>query len=319
MPIDSSFPFQRSTIEKVNLSQNKIEKLKNHFSDYDIETCMIFKSNALVYQYEQAENLINIPHKVNSVTKSVLSSLIGIALEKDYLSSIDQPVTNYLSSTEYKSSHLKDLTIKHLLTMTSGLDSTKWKHAIESRNPVNGILTDSFYSAPGEKMVYNNSDSHLLNAVLENVTGMNPSVFLEKYLFQPLQISNYTWKKDSSDLPIGGYGLYLTPVDLLKYAVLILQKGQWQGKQLISKDWLKEATSPHVPTEKSNQSFGYHWWVSHSVNDLQPSFYYAAGRGGKFIFVSPNQELAVTFTANLPSHDSLLPFQWFVRYILNNH
>lgn len=317
MQKEPSSPFQHSTLEEAKLSQEKIDKLAKHFNDYDIETCMIYKSNALVYTYEKTDNLSKEPHKINSVTKSVLSSLIGIALQEEYLSSIDEPITKFLASTEDYETQVDHLTIRHLLTMTSGLDPAKWNQAIESTHVIDDILTESFQTEPGEKMVYNNSDSHILSAILEKTSGMNAAKFAEKYLFNSLEISDYKWEKDENDLSIGGYGLYLTPVDLMKYAVLILQEGEWQGEQLISKSWIQEATEAHVSTDRSNQSYGYHWWVSEPLNDLQPRFYYAAGRGGKFIFVEPNQQLAVTVTARLSSKDSLLPYQWFVRYILD--
>ncbi|WP_280770955.1 serine hydrolase domain-containing protein [Salipaludibacillus daqingensis] len=305
----SSF-FSHATIKESNLSKSKIESLEKQFDDYKIETVMIYQSSALAYTYERTENLILEPHQMNSVTKSVLSTLIGIAIDKEQIDSLDHSIATYFPY--YKG----NITIRQLLTMTSGVDPTIWKQAIESPDSVEKILTSALPKDPRNQMVYNNADSHLLSAILEKATEMNPLTFAEKYLFRPLKMNNYSWDKDSFELPIGGYGLFLTAEDLMKYAVMMLQNGQWEGEQVVSESWTREASKQHVSTEKWKQSYGYHWWVSESVNH-QPEFYYAAGRGGKFIFICPEQQLAVTVTANLSTKDSLLPYQWFVKYIIN--
>ncbi|WP_416150529.1 serine hydrolase domain-containing protein [Salipaludibacillus sp. HK11] len=309
-------PFQLLPSEEGGLSQKNIDKLEAHYHDYDVETCMIYKKDCLIYTFEKNTNQMNDLHKVNSVTKSILSSLIGIAIDKGGISSIDQPVTDFFEIKNGWKNGVDEITIRHLLTMTSGIDARKWKQVINTKDWATAILSDQLQTNPGNKMIYSNSDSHLLSAILHKATKMNPKDFANEYLFKPLNIRNFKWETAPNNLPVGGYGLFLSPLDIMKYAVLILQNGTWEGQKLISKSWIEEATKSHVSTEKPNQSYAYHWWISAPNSTNHSRFFYAAGRGGKFIFIQPEQQLAVTFTADLSDKDSLLPYQWFFRYIL---
>ncbi|PYZ95128.1 penicillin-binding protein [Salipaludibacillus keqinensis] len=310
--IDSSF-FPSKSLSHSSLKENNIDKLEQQFEHEQMESCLIYQDNVLVYTFEKKLKLATQLHKVNSVTKSFLSSLIGIALEKGYLTSLEQPLSDFFSPRESQSSEVNQITLRHLLTMTSGFDPRKWTNVATSENWTETILNEPLKHSPGEKMVYNNSDSHLLSAILQVATRKSTQDFANEYLFQPLGIDDYQWKKSSDHVSIGGYGLYMTPIDAMKYAVLYLQKGIWNDRQILPADWIEEATRPHVSTDKWKQAYGFHWWVS----DEKPAFYYAAGRGGKFLFISPEQQLAVVFTANLSNKESLLPYQWFVRYILD--
>ncbi|SES24714.1 CubicO group peptidase, beta-lactamase class C family [Salipaludibacillus aurantiacus] len=307
--------FGTISTEEAGIQKEKLMEMEKQFAGKEIETCLIYKDNGLAYTYEQHKGLLTTPHKINSVTKSVLSILIGKALEENYLSSLDLSIGDILSSNGETDETVLQMSVEQLLTMTSGFDLKSWKEISQSPDWIHAIMSKPPASSPGKKMTYNNSDSHLLSAVVQKVTGMKTKEFAARYLFEPLQIQDYEWEDDPDGVSLGGYGLYLTPVDLLKYAVMILQNGKWEGKEVIGADWINQALKKHTKTDKFKQYYGYHWWVSEGSNGKHPALYYAAGRGGKFIFIVPEQNLAAVFTADLTVKESLLPYQWFVRYI----
>lgn len=314
----SLHPFTSSSIETEGLSNEVISKLENECKQFDMETCIIYRNNAIVYTYEQTKESLKEKHRLNSVTKSIVSSLVGIALHENKLPPIDKTLPSLNSYSHIQNEAVSQVTIKHLLTMTSGFQPKDWKRVTQSQRWIETILSLTLENVPGAQMNYNNIDSHLLSDIIQQVTGSSSADFLHERLLKPLDINDFTWEEDPTGISIGGYGIYLSPLDLLKYGVLILQEGVWNEQQLIPASWIKEATSAQVETDKWKQQYGYQWWISEKVDDRQPSFFYAAGRGGKFLFIYPEKNLVVVFTGSLSSKDSLLPYQWFVKYILNN-
>ncbi|RKL69331.1 hypothetical protein CR203_04705 [Salipaludibacillus neizhouensis] len=313
---NSLHPFSRSTKEEEGLPNEALYNLEKECKQFEMETCIIYRNNAISYTYEQKQGLLTEKHRLNSVTKSIVSSLVGIALEENKGFSIDKKLISYYDQIDNES--MSQVTIGNLLTMNSGFKPEDWKQVTESQNWIDTTFSLSLEDKPGEQMNYNNIDSHILSDLIQKVTGHSSTEFLKEKLLKPMDIHDYVWEADPNDIPIGGYGIYLTPIDLLKYGVLIMQKGVWNNQQLIPASWVEEAVCGKVKTDKWKQQYGYHWWVSEEVNERQPSFFYAVGRAGKFIFIYPQKHLVVVFTGALSSKDSLLPYQWFVKYILKN-
>jgi CubicO group peptidase (beta-lactamase class C family) len=137
---------------------------------------------------------------------------------------------------------------------------------------------------------------------------MNPRDFAEQYLFQPLGISNVRWDTDAAGIPIGGWGLQLTPRDMAKLGYLYLQDGEWDGRQIISAQWVENATRKHTETD-GDLGYGYQWWTHPSL-----AGYTALGRYGQTIFVIPEADLVIVTTAEIEDHDEV--FQLIERYIL---
>src|SRR5690606_20827466 len=123
--------------------------------------------------------------------------------------------------------------------------------------------------------------SHILSAILQQATGMNPRDFAERYLFKPLGISNIQWDTDPAGIPIGGWGLQMTPRDMAKLGYLYLQGGKWDGQQILSAEWVEDATRKHTDTDGA-LGYGYQWWIDSALEG-----YAAFGRYGQTIFVIP--------------------------------
>ena len=163
-------------------------------------------------------------------------------------------------------------------------------------------------AAPGSQFNYCSGCSHLLSAIVHHTTEMNPRDFAEEYLFKPLGISNARWDTDAEGIPVGGWGLQLTPRDMAKLGYLYLRHGQWAGQQIVSSEWVANATRTHTETD-GELGYGYQWWTYPSLKA-----YTALGRDGQTVFVVPELDLIVVTTAETYGHDQI--FQLIQQYIL---
>lgn len=284
-----------------------------------ISACMIYKEGKISFQYFKNTKSETKLFKDNSVTKSILSILIGIAIDKGFIESVQTPIINYFPSIDQSK---RDITIEHLLTMTTGYEWPEWGEwngrpfpMINSMNWVDYILGRKMIANPGEKMNYDSGASQLLSAILQKVTKRKLSVFAEDMLFKPLGISEYIWHEDSKGINIGGFGLSLLTKDMLKIGILMLQKGIWQGKQVVSSEWVEQATSAKSHTYDHIGSYGYHWWVllNEEPKKNDPHIFFAMGYGGQYLIISPEENLVVAF--NCAKYiNSFIPLKLYQKY-----
>ena len=253
-------------------------------------------------------------HELYSCTKSFISTLIGIALDKGYIDRTDHRIVDFFAEHTFANldPQKEAMTLDDLLTMRSGLDwqegDPAYSAMYRSRDWVQFVLDEPMAQPPGSRFNYCSGCSHILSAILQQSTGMNPRDFAEQYLFQPLGISNMSWDTDAAGIPIGGWGLQLTPRDMAKLGYLYLQEGQWAGQQIVSAQWVKQATQRHTETD-SDLGYGYQWWTYPSLEA-----YTALGRYGQTIFVIPGSDLVIVTTAEMDNHDEI--FQLIEQYIL---
>jgi len=246
-------------------------------------------------------------HQMRSATKSVTSILVGIAIDQNRLQDVDMMVYEFFP--EYKGTKWIDqqyeITLKHLLTMTAGLEWDEWSYSDSDprssvyktyRNTDNwekNIFKLNLITPPGEKFTYNSMLTHLLGEITGKATGKQTVKFAEEYLFTPIGISEYTW-----DGPPWSTGLSLRPRDMAKIGYLFLRKGKLDGKQIVSPEWVNESTRSYVKAFFVGSEYGYQWWRGNTVISNQTIHtYYAAGRGGQYIFVVPILDLVVVFTS----------------------
>lgn len=196
------------------------------------------------------------------------------------------------------------MTLKHLLTMSSGLDWQEsdpvYRAMYMSPNWVEYILDTPMRSQPGSEFNYCSGCSHVLSAVVQQAAGINTGNFATTYLFAPLGIIDYTWDKDAQDVPIGGWGLQLTPRDMAKLGYLYLRRGNWDGQQIISEVWVEAATRRQIDTD-GEWGYGYQWWI-----DDNHKAYAARGRFGQLIYVVPELDLIVVSTAAAENDEPVL-------------
>jgi CubicO group peptidase (beta-lactamase class C family) len=244
-------------------------------------------------------------HDLYSVTKSFVSTLIGIALDKGYINSTDQRVVDFFPGKTFASldEQKQAMTLEDVLTMRTGLDwnegDTAYRNLYMSPDWVQHMLDMPMAAPPGSQFNYCSGCSHLLSALLQQTTGMNPRDFAEKNLFKPLGIDNLSWESNPAGIPIGGWGLQLAPREMAKLGYLFLRNGQWDGQQIVSAQWVENATRSHTGTD-GTLGYGYQWWVAPSLGA-----YTALGLYGQTIMVIPASELVIVTTAQMENHDKI--------------
>ncbi|WP_353626615.1 serine hydrolase, partial [Bacillus sp. JCM 19041] len=231
-----------------------------------IDSVLVQRNNTVIFEYYRNNKMKEKQHKINSVTKSILSALIGIAIDKGYIENVNTPIINYFPEFN-KDKENQKITIKHLLTMTSGLHWPGNSGMIPSKNWVNYVLQQAIDNPPGNEMIYSCGSSQLLSAILQKTTGLDTEVFAKKHLFTPLGITDYKWNRDAQGIAIGGFGLTMKTVDMLKIGRLYLKNGLWKSKQIVPYHWIEESTSPKVKVDDVT-SYAYHWWNITSDNQV---------------------------------------------------
>ncbi|WP_226675318.1 serine hydrolase domain-containing protein [Mesobacillus jeotgali] len=295
-------------------------RLDKKLTNEKINSCLVLHENKVVYEFFRNNKQKQKLHKVNSVTKSVLSILIGIAIDQGKIKSIKQPIADFFEGLEESK---KAITVEHLLTMTPGFDwpeFTSWggrpMPMINSKDWVKFVLEREMIEEPGVSMHYNSGASHLLSAILQKSAGEPLTSFAEKYLFQPLQIKDYSWHSDSKGVAIGGFGLSLNPFDLLKIGKLMLSNGKWETKRIVSDGWIQNSTAPRYIGPYFGM-YGYHWWILTDKDNapVSPHTIFAMGYGGQYIIVVPETNLVTIFTSDNYG-ETHLPLDYFKQEIL---
>ncbi|QHW34567.1 serine hydrolase [Paenibacillus rhizovicinus] len=237
---------------------------------------------------------------VYSCTKSFVSALIGIAIDRGNITSVEEPVSTYFPSlADAEDARYGEMTLRHLLTMTSGLDwpdfdKPYWQMK-RCDDWVAFILSQPMAHHPGSAFAYNTGGSHLLSAILTQATGMSTFDFAQANLFGKLNFRKPRWNS-ASGIHEGGAGLHLTVWDMAKFGQLYLQGGEWEGERIVSRSWVEASTTSHHKGLQHYDppifgEYGYHWWVSDAAHNGTVDCYFAKGYGGQFIFVVPSLEL----------------------------
>lgn len=278
----------------------------------NINSVLIQKNNTVIYEYFRNSKMKEKQHKIYSVTKSILSALIGIAIDKGYIDDVNSPIIHYFPQFKNDKENQR-ITIKHLLTMTSGLHWPGNNAMIPSKNWVNFVLNQDVEYPPGQEMVYSCGTSQLLSAILQMTTGADTENFAKKHLFTPLEITDYKWDRDAQGIPIGGFELKMRTVDMLKVGKLYVNKGRWKSKQIISTQWIEESTSPKV-TVGDGFTFAYHWWNKQIDNQIG-RIVMAVGFEGQYIILAPDDQLVAVFTSSIKD-DSSRPISYVKDYLL---
>ena len=272
-------------------------------------------------------------HDVRSISKSVVSLLFGIALDRKLIASIDDPMFRYFPEYAVLRTPEKDnIDLRHLLTMTSGLawderraysnpDNSERK-MIRSREPYRFVLEQPVWRKPGEEWNYNGGGTQLLAGVLQRTTGKPLADFAKAALFEPLGITQFEWlNMPASGEVAAASGLRLRPRDMAKIGELVLDKGMWHGRRIVSEAWIHESIQgriAHFDTVDSLR-YGYQWWGDEEkVGGRQISWITAQGLGGQRIYVVPAFRLVVVITAGLYASGSQdrVSFDIFDKYVL---
>ncbi len=239
---------------------------------------------------------------VQSVTKSIIGALVGIAIKEGYIKSVDENLLSFFPNRTYANpSRNKDsIRLKHLLSMASGFPCQEFSDSGQSMEQssdwVQFMLDLPLDSPPGKTFGYCDGNPHLLSAILENTTGMSTREFANQELFEPLgipEVAASDWWTDPQGFSNGGYGLFLRPVDMAKLALLYLNNGKWDGRQILPPNWAADSTIQYLQ-KPEGPGYGYLWTVYPEAGR-----YSALGMAGQQIHVYPSKNLIVVVTAEL--------------------
>ena len=241
------------------------------------------------------------PANMKSASKSVISALIGIAIDEGHIKSVEDPITKYFPEYIFNQTNPDKqlITIENLLTMQSGLETTsnrnygKW---VLSDNWVEFVLNQPLVAKPGTRMLYSTGSTHLLSAILTRASGINTKEFAQKHLTSQLGYSMSYWSRDPQGIYFGGNDMEMTPRQMLAFGELYLNKGVHEGRQIIPTNWVKESYRPHVLSPRGQgRYYGYGWWLRDLAGMLVPV---AWGYGGQLIFVVEPMDLVVVATSD---------------------
>ena len=303
--------------ETQGLNSNKIAEMFEFIEDnsYDVHSVIIVRNGYLLTEEYFWESQIyrnpygsksypwDLFHEQTSATKSFMSTLIGIALQEGYLDNINQTLYEFFAhiwSPSFPNSTLKkNITIEQLLTHNSGLvaegplypGGDVWGTKIDM---INWALDLPLIFTPGQagEFHYSSDGPNLLSGIITNVTGKSTEEFAKEYLFEPLGISEdeYNWLHDLNNISYGGYFFQCSPQVQAKLGILYLNNGTWDGTQIVDSNFIKNAT-----TSQKGTNHGYLWWITNSPFEG----YEAAGFGGQAIYVIPEFDIVVGFTAQV--------------------
>lgn len=264
---------------------------------------MVWHSDSLQMEYYRPPMRRNRPINIKSASKTVIGALIGIAIDKGYITSVDDSVAKYLP--DYFAQAPKDarqgMTIRNVLSMSSGLESTSIRRYgawVTSRDWIRYALNGDLESVPGAAMEYSTGDSHILSAVLTEATGMSTRAFAERYLFGPMGVTIGGWDRDPQGYYFGGNNMAISPAGLLEFGKLYLNNGRHQERQLLPPNWVRDSQTKYfdrVSYSSRGHNYGYMFW-----NNTFSGYdaWFAWGYGGQFVFHFPELEAVVVVTGN---------------------
>ena len=312
-------------LKKINAMMQAI--LGGH--DNNIHSILLIKNGKLVFEeYFYGYNKDRL-HYLASVSKSITSILIGIAIDRKFTADVETKAYEFFP--EYTGAKWIDqkypITLQHILTMAAGLDWEASKYSrrdlrhtthqmYASGDPIGFVLQRNMINAPGEKFYYNSGLTILLGGIVKNTTGLTIDKFAEQYLFNPLGISDYRWDKFPDGHIQTDGGLSLRPRDMAKIGYMMLQNGKWNGMQIVPEEWIIESTKKHI--DALGIGYGYQWWIGKTtINDQTIEVLFASGHGGQKIFLIPQLDIVAVFTSrvfNPKGHSG--PEGFLLKYII---
>jgi len=309
--------------ENHGMDRSVLEELHKALAEQKILSCVTAKDGVIIDEYYADGFDKNSVFRLYSCSKSFTGALVGAAIEDGFIESIDDTVYKYLPHRpEFENKLKQKITLRHLLTHTSGLEWYEWgiyqsSHTafMTAENKLDFILGQRMLAEPGYIFSYSTGGSHLLGAALESAIGMSALDYGYQKLFGPLGMDSVAWMTDRQGVIDGGNGIAMTARDAARFGQLILQKGRWHGEQLLPEEWITESTSVQNegPGGRTGQ-YGYQWWVRPFGRGGFDTCY-AFGAYGQFIFVVPKLQLVTVITSDTRS-DSYAPIPYFTDYVL---
>jgi len=304
-----------SSPEQQGMSSERLARLVEFGGFNDMDSLLVTRHGRIVLEATYAPFRAGLKHRINSVTKSVVSTLIAMAMQDGKLDSTDRQVLEFFADRTVANldERKKAITIRHLLDMTSGIEWTEglgdqFTSFIAMENSPDWqqfILDRPMSEAPGKTFYYDSGNSHLLSAILTRITGKSALGYARETLFGTLGIDDVIWRADPQGVSGGGAGLYMLPRDMAKIGYLYLRGGMWEGKQILPASWIEGVRKANVDMHErwaQNLRYGSQFWVMPNRDA-----YMAVGHDRQLIVVMPKLDIVVVATgsARFPSANGI--------------
>jgi CubicO group peptidase (beta-lactamase class C family) len=295
-----------SSPEEQGMSSEQLARLVKFGASNDMDSVLVTRHGRIVLEATYAPFRAGLRHRFYSATKSVTSTLVGMALADGRLDSTDHKVVDFFADRTIANldDAKKAITVQHLLDMTSGL---AWQEGVNggaesyiamARSPdwQQFILDQPMTTPPGSRFYYNTGNSHLLSAILGKVTGRSTLDYARERLFGPLGIDDVLWRVDPQGVPIGGNDLYLQPRDMAKIGYLWMRGGLWEGKQILPAAWIEGVRSADVDMHENwsaDMRYGRQFWVMPRRDTFM-----AVGYHRQLVVVMPGLDIVAVATGS---------------------
>ena len=266
---------------------------------------MVSSKGEVVFEYHAKGFRADRPANIKSAAKSVISALVGIAIDRGLIAGVREPIATYFPELRRdRDSRKQKITVEDLLTMRAGLEPTSGRNYgawVTSRNWVSYALSRPLLTEPGTAMQYSTGSSHLLSAILTKVSKTSTWAFAQRTLGTPLGTTLQRWTRDPQGVYFGGNEMLMTPRQMLAFGELYLNEGRVGGRQVVSQEWVTTSCVPRTFSRfDSDREYGYGWWID-EVGGHESCF--AWGFGGQYVFVFRDLQAVVAVTSSTATSD----------------
>ena len=310
-----------TTPESQEMNFDALDRIDQVITDegIEIDSVLVVKNGYIVYEKYYGYWSQYIVHTIQSCTKSFMSALVGIAIDKGYIDNVSQPILDFFPgyAIDNWDERKENITLFHCLTMSTGLEFHEVD--IPYEDPANDlfamyrsgdmwqyVLDRPMQNDPGEQWSYNSGGIELLGGAIEHATGYSVADFADEFLFEPIGVDYFQWWREPNSSQYGcGGGLHLMPRDMARFGFLYLNNGTWNGTQVVSSEWVENSTRMYFDTG-SWYEYGMTWWGIPGYD-----LYQATGHYEQKIYVLPEDDIVVVFTGDVQDED-WHPTDWFV-------
>jgi CubicO group peptidase (beta-lactamase class C family) len=308
--------WQTSTPEDQGMNSTKLDRIKSLIDEqgYEIDSVVVVRGGYIVYEEYWGTWEADELHHIQSATKCVTSTLVGIAIDLGLIESVQSKMVDFFGNWTIQNmdDRKRNISIEHLLTWTDGMEFHEGDYPYD--HPLNDLgqmwvsedalqycLDRPMWNNPGENFWMNSGTLIILGGIIEIVSGMSVLEFANQYLFEPIGITDIYWEQIRGGEAGGWYhtdgGLYLTTRDFAKFGYLMLNNGTWDNQQVLSSEWIENATRPFVNSGwgTSPSLFGYQWWVWPSKG-----VYSAHGHYEQALYICPIEDIVIAFNGHVP-------------------
>ena len=279
-----------------------------------LRSLLVSRGGEVVFEGSYNGARLDRPANIKSASKSIISALVGIAIDRGIIPGVQTPILTYFPDLRQAADARKrEITVEHLLTMRAGLEGTSNRNYgawVTSRDWVRHALARPMFAAPGEEMEYSTGNTHLLSAILTKATSRSTWQFANEALARPLAFTLAQWPRDPQGIYFGGNEMLMTPRQMLAFGELYLNRGRAGGRQIVPESWVDASCEGRARTRRPgnpafdpirgfdpmrDRKYGYGWWV-YEIHGYDACF--AWGYGGQYIFVVPEVELVMVTTSS---------------------